>query len=134
MTKQKILILIPLAMIGLLNIYCWFIILTTNSIATWQHYIGLIFFLVLLFLFFKNERIALLAIGVYLLFAIFNLLAMTSEITTSWFRIASFETPHFQLLSLGLFTLYFILNNGALIDMYLDRKEKKHSKTQKNVK
>jgi len=125
MTKKKILLLIPLIIIAGLLIYCWTTILFTNIIATWQHYVALGLFAVLVFLYFKSFTKTVIATGLYLLLATFNALSMTPEINTSWFRIGSIETPHFQLLSLGLLVLFLILNSDTLVNMYLDNKEAK---------
>jgi hypothetical protein len=62
------------------------------------------------------------------LLATFNGLAMTAEIGTSWLRIGPIETPPIQLLSLGLFILFFILNFDPLVDIFLDYKEAKQAK------
>jgi hypothetical protein len=125
MTKEKKLLLIPLIIIAVLLIYCWIIILTTGILATWRHYIGLGLFILIVFLFFKNLITATIGTGIYLLLATFNLLAMTTEITTSGIRIGGISTPGIQLLSLGLFIIYFLLNLNPLIDINLDYQEKK---------
>ena len=128
MVRQKKFILIPLLLILALLIYCWTIILTTEILATWRHYLGLIFFILLAFLFFKNTTKIAIATGLYLLLATFNIFAITAEISTTWFRMWSISTPPFQLLSLGLFILYFIFNGNTLIDIYLDYKETNQAK------
>jgi hypothetical protein len=131
MTKQKILILIPLVLIAVILTYCWTVILKTEILATWRHYAGLIFFAGIAFLFFKSINKAIVATGVFLLFATFNLLTLTTEIRISQFRIGPIYTPEFNLLSTGLFILYFSLNLDQLIDIYLDYKEAKEIKTKK---
>jgi hypothetical protein len=99
--------------------------LFTDIIATWQHYVALVLFAVLVLMYFKSFSKCLLATGFYLLIATFNGLSMTAEINTSWFRIGPVETPHFQLLSLGLLVLFLMLNSDALVNMHLDYKEAK---------
>jgi hypothetical protein len=125
MTKKKILLIIPLIIIAGLLIYCWTTILFTNIIATWQHYMALALFAVIVLIYFKSFTKTIIATGLYLLLATFNALSMTPEINTSWFRVGSIETPHFQLLSLGLLVLFLILNSDTLVNMYLDNKEAK---------
>ena len=132
MTKQKILIVIPLSLIIIILSYCWVIMLTTEILATWRHYFGLIFFLAIIFLFFKNIAGAVVATGVYLLLATFNILAIIPQMAVSWLRIGPIETPPIQLLSMGLFILYVILNLDQLIDIYLDYKEAKEIKNSKS--
>ncbi len=126
-TRQKILILIPLLIITVSLIYCWTIILTTDILATWRHYLGLVLFLVFIGLFYKSEKI-IIATGIYLLLATINLLVITPGIYTFKIRIEPVSVPSFQHVSLGLFVLYFILNNEIIIDTYLNYKEKKQHK------
>ena len=134
MTKQKKLILIPLTFVACILIYCWTIILTTEILATWRHYLGLVLFIVIVIPFFKDKIIfTTLSTGIYLLLATINLLAMTANISTSWIRIGPISTPPIQLLSLGLFILYFWINIDSLIDIQLDYKEAKLKKTQKEM-
>ena len=128
MTKQKILLLIPLTIISGLLIYSWTTILLTDIIATWQHYLALGLYAVLVFLYFKSFTKTLIATGLYLLLATFNVFSITPGISESWFKIFGIETPHFQPLSLGILILYFILNFDTLVNIYLDYKETKQTK------
>lgn len=128
MTKQKIFTLIPLIIATGLLIYCWTIILSTDISATWRHYVGLVLFLILAFLYFKNYKWAIAGTGIYFLLATFNMLSMTAAITTSWLKIGSFNTPPIQLLSFGLLVLFGILNFDSLADMHIDYKETKKYK------
>jgi hypothetical protein len=134
MTRQKTLILIPLVIVAGLLIYCWTTILTTDLLANWRHYTGLILFLVLAFLFFKSITKTIPATGIFLLLATHNLLAFTPRITTYSFGLNIGPglplMPPIQFLSLGLFVFYFILNQNSLINIYLDYKEAKELKAQ----
>lgn len=128
MTRQKFFLLIPLIISAGLLIYCWTIILSKDTLATWRHYVGLGLFLILTFLYFKSFKLTIIGTGIYFLLATFNILSMTAEITTSWLRIGPVEIPPVQLLSLGLFILFAILNFDTLVDIYLDYKEAKQAK------
>lgn len=128
MTKQKILLSIPLSIVAGFLIYCWITILSTDILATWRHYIALVLFFVLILLYLKSFALTVIGTGLYLLFATLNVLSITAEIGTSWFRIGLVETPHLQLLSLGLLILFFILNFDTLTNIYLDYKESKEPK------
>lgn len=127
MTKQKIYFLIPFIITVALLMHCWIVIISTNILATWRHYVGLSFFLLLVFCYFKYPKLSLAGLGAYLLLATCNVLAITPEITTNWLRIGPVETPPIQLLSLGLLVLYGILNLDPLIEIYLDYKEAKQN-------
>jgi hypothetical protein len=131
MSKQKIRIIIPLIVIAAFVIYTWCSIIFTDYAATWRHYIGLVGFLILVFLFFKSQVAVVIASAIFLLLATFNVLAITATITTSGITIMSISTPPIQLLSLGILILYFILNFNRLIDIYLDYKEGRGLKTKK---
>jgi hypothetical protein len=128
MTRQKLFLFIPLTIVVGLLIYCWTIIISTEVLATWRHYVGLGLFLVLMFCYIKSFKLAAIGTGIYLLLGTFNVLSITAETSTSWLRIGPIETPPIQLLSLGIFTLFAILNFDPLIDSYLDYKESKQSK------
>ena len=130
MRKRKILFLVPLLIVTGLLLYCWTTILTNEIFATWRHYVGLVLFVPLLILLFKNFKMAVIATGVYLLLASFNLLAVTPSITTSWINIGSngLHTPPVQLASLGILVLYFVLNADTLIDIQLDYREAREQK------
>jgi hypothetical protein len=126
MTTHKKLILIPIIVIAAILFYCWTIILTTETLATWRHYLGLVPFIPIAFFIFKNNLIIVtLLTGIYLLLATFNLLAITPTIFTGGIRIGPISTPPIQLISLGIFVLYFCLNMNFLIDIHLDYKEAK---------
>lgn len=133
MNKQKIGLLIPLLMIASRLIYCWSVILFSDTLATWRHYIGLLLFIVVVILVLRSFAKAVFATGIFLLLATFNLLAITPEISTSWMRFGahkSVSTPHIQLMSLALLGLYFILNIDTLIEIQLDYREAKQQKDQ----
>lgn len=128
-TKQKILASIPLIIILCIIAYTWDVILFTDILATWRHYVGLILFIPLPWLLIKNVKLAIKATGIYLILGILNLLTLTPDIIGDSFglNLGSFHlsTPSFNLLSFGLFVLYCILNFGTLANMYLDYRERK---------
>ena len=107
MSKQKTHILIPLIILTIIFIYCWIIIITTETTAIWKHYFGLLFFLSICIYFYIYIKIAIIAVGIFLLLGTINLLAFTPIISTFGFNIGSMKTPGIQLLSLCLFILYF---------------------------
>ena len=125
MDKKKTPVLIPLIIVGGIILYCWTVIIATELLATWRHYLGLVLYLLLLVVLFKNFTYATIGLGVYLLFASFALLAITPSITTNWIRIGPVSTPPIHLLSAGIFITYAILNFNSLVDYYLDYKEGK---------
>lgn len=135
MTKQKILLLIPLVIVGGLLSYTWIIILFTDVVAIWRHYLSIALFIVLMLLFFKNFKRIVLATAFYLLLGTCNLLVLTPSITSNSFGIGidsiKIWTPAFQLLSFGLLVLFAILNFDTLVNMYVDYKEAKAQRKSK---
>lgn len=126
-TRQKLFLSIPLVIVAGLLIYCWAIILSTDILATWRHYIGLGLFLIIILLYFKSTTLTIVGTGAYLLLATFNVLSITATIKTSWISIGPVQTPPIQLSSFGLLILFSILNFDQVIDVYLDFKEARES-------
>jgi len=131
MTKKKILLLIPLAIIAGLLIYCWIAILTKDYTVRWQHVLANVLFAIVVFIYFKNFTKAIISTGVFLLMGTCNAFSMTPDINTTWFRVGPLETPHFNFLSFGLLILFLILNFDTMVNLYLDYKEAKQT-NQKN--
>ena len=103
MSKKKILILLPILIIACFLVYTWAKIASTDSAATWKHYLGLGGFFVLVFLFFRNLDWAIMVTGIFLVVGTFNALAITVDIDTFWMRIGSLTTPPVQLKLFGIF-------------------------------
>jgi hypothetical protein len=133
MIKQKIALLIPISIVAILIIYTWVYNLTNGLFGLWKHYLTLVLFLPIVYLFFNNYKGAIIATGLYLLLGTFGLLALTPRLTTtSYFvKIVSVEigTPQIQWWIFGLLILFLILNFEPLVNLYLDFKEKKESKS-----
>ena len=131
MTKKKILLLIPLAIIAGLLIYCWIAILTKDYTVRWQHVSAIVLFAGVVFIYFKNITKAIISTGAFLLLGTCNAFSMTPDINTTWFRVGPLETPPFNFLSFGLLILFLILNFDTMVNLYLDYKEAKQT-NQKN--
>jgi hypothetical protein len=132
MLKSKILLLVILIIIGVHLAFTWTNIIFTEYVATWQHYLALIFFFPLIFFFRYEFKKAVLFTGIYLILGTCNLLALTPFITTNSFgiRIGSLELemPTFQLYSFLLLLLFFILNFNTLVEYYLEYQDAKKKK------
>jgi hypothetical protein len=129
MTRKKILLIIPLAIVCGLLIYTWAVILFTDIIATWRHYVALILFATVLYLFFKSFKKAVVATGIFLIAGTCNLLTLTPSVISNSYgiKIASLQisTPTFQLLSFGILVLFFFMNFDTLVNIQLDYQETK---------
>ena len=134
MNKQKILLLIPLFIITGFLIYTWFDILFTDDIALWKHYVGLLLFIPVLILFFKNFKWSVLLTGIYLVAGMFYLFTITPWVTTfNFLKIGRVTIPLFNPPLFIIFLSYFILNFNTLIDMKLDYEEARKSRRQKEL-
>jgi hypothetical protein len=126
MTKQKILLFIPLLINGGLLNYTWSCILFVHDVAQWQHYVATVLFIIPAVMFSRNFKLSVLATGCFLVLGSINLLALTPWIETSsfWIEIKPVKigTPKLQLLSFLLLILFCALNFKTLVDMYLDYK------------
>ena len=132
MSRQKIRILIPLIIIAGLLLYTWIMILTTDSAAIIQHYIGLVLFIPLGYLFSKNLNRTIIWTGIYLLLGVVKFLAITPSLvsTSAGISIGPLQLgmPSFQVIPFLIFILYAILNFDQLAEIYLDYKEAKEKK------
>jgi hypothetical protein len=113
--KRLILIIIPLIWIAYLLIKSWIVILSEGYVIQWRHITGLLLFLPLPVLLFKNYKVAVLAVGGYLVLGVVNLISLTPDIVWNAFGIGGLRIGDFNLLSLGIFVVYLILNIGALL-------------------
>jgi hypothetical protein len=134
MTKQKILLAIPLVIIASLLIYTWSSILFGDNYANWQHVVGLLLFIIPAVLFFKNFKLSVLTSACFLVFGTFNLLGVTPWISSTFywieFKPVKIVTPSLQLVSFGLLILFCIINFQTLVNIYLDYKGYKDEQAQ----
>jgi hypothetical protein len=128
--KRKILIFIVLGIIGILLIYTWFTFIFTNARATFNHYLGLLLFVPLIYIcYVKKITLLVILTGLYLILGTINIISFLPFISSSSFGISigSFpiQTPGLNGYSLTLLILYSILNFDTLTDLYLDYKQSK---------
>lgn len=124
--SKKLINLIPFGLICLILIYTWYIILSTDIIATWRHWLALSLALVNLVVYYFRFLFGLIFTGAFLLLACFSLLSIFPErICTSYFlKLGETEisTPGIDGKSFWLFLLYLALNTGYFIKLYLHHK------------
>ena len=124
--------LIPLLLIGGFVIFSWVIFLSTDYQPVFQHYLTLLLFAPLVYLFFTRLKWATVLTGVFLLLATINLLPLTPGIETTWVSIGKVILPSFQFFGLMILIVYAILNFDVLTEIYLDYKDaKSHKETRK---
>ncbi len=112
--------LIPLLIITACNIYTIAVHQSEGYTFYLQHYAAIAGNLLLWVLFFTGYITPLIITGIYLLAATANLLSLNPGMQR--FTYGRNEAVSFNLLSLGILLLYLLLNNQALITLYLDYK------------
>lgn len=128
MKRQKLRILIPFILTGLALIYCWTTLFINNYIPGWKHYAALSLFLILVIFLSRGFSRVLVPLGAYLILASLHIISLSYNKATFFFGPDSPYNPHFQLMSVGIFIVYIVLNLDALIEMQLDRQERKSNK------
>jgi len=131
--KGKLIVrIIPLLILGIILVYTWYTILTTEYYATVRHILALVLFAGNLILYFFRFRYAVLLTGVILILGTFNLLAFFPDITsTSFFvkiRDVEIATPSIQWKPLLLLIFYCTVNFNFLVNLYLDYRDRKKVK------
>ena len=127
--KRKVLFFIPFSILTIVLIYSWYTFIFTDNIAAFSHYLGLLFFLPIIYFLYKGKTLkkAIVLTGVYLILATINLFSFMPFIMTSSFGISigsidiwSTSLNGFALL---LLILYCVLNFDTLVEIHLDYKE-----------
>lgn len=127
--KRKILFFIPFAIVSIILLYSWLLFIFSDNIPSFSHYLGLIFFLPIIYFLFKGKTIKkpIILTGVYLVLATINILSFFPFVFTSSLNISigSFTlfTPAINALALLILIIYSVLNFDSLVDIYLDYKE-----------
>lgn len=127
--KRKLLFFIPFSILTIALIYSWYTFIFTDNVAVSSHYLGLLFFLPIIYVLYKDKTLkkAIVLTGVYLILATINLLSFLPFITTNSFgiRLGSIDiwTPRLNGFALIFLIIYGVLNFDNLVDIYLDYKE-----------
>lgn len=125
MRNQKVRILIPFILTSLVLFYCWSTLLVNNYIPDWKHYSALFLFAILILLSVRSFYKVLVPLGVFLILASLNIISLSYNKATFFFGPDNSFNLHFQLMSIGIFIVYIVLNLDGLIDLQLDREERK---------
>ena len=103
----------------------------SNNIPSFSHYLGMIFFLPIIYFLFKEKTLKkpiILTEG-YLVLATINILSFFPFLFKSSLKIAigsfTLYTPVINGLALLILVIYSVLNFDTLVDIYLDYKEAK---------
>lgn len=125
----------PFLIVGVILVYTWYIILTTEYFATTRHIIALVLWGINGLLYFLRFRYAIILTGVILILATFNLLAFFPEIAYSSYFVTiggiKISTPNIQWWPLLILIFYCCVNYSFLIGLYTDYQERKRSKKSK---
>jgi hypothetical protein len=130
LTKEKIkyyLDFIPLIILTISAINLVWVITTTDTTFLWKHIVGLILLPVNYFIFYKNHKVGVVALGLTLLIGMVSLLSFSPAISTTTFRIGKsedFQIPifHGQAIFLLWLLIHFIVSGrfyfGVLTKKY----------------
>jgi hypothetical protein len=128
MKNRKVRILIPFVLTSIALIYCWVTLLVNSYIPDWKHYSALFLFAILTIFLVRDFYKMLVPLGIYLLLASVHIISLSYNKATFFFGPDNPYNPHFQLMSVGIFIVYLVLNLDGLIDMQLDREERKSTR------
>jgi hypothetical protein len=126
--SKKARILIPFILTTLALVYCWSALIMNQYTPSWKHYAALLGFMLIGLAAWNKLQNILIPLGVYLLLASFHIISLSYNQSVFGFGKNTTYNPSFQLMSLGIFVLYAILNIDVIIEWDLDRKERKMEK------
>lgn len=120
--NKRIILWAPFIILGLIVLYTWFKILTTEYFATLKHQIALGLFLLNFVLYTFRFKYGVLLTGVILVLATFNQIAIYPDIESTSFFIkiagAEFATPSIQWKTFFLFILYLFIVISVWRDIF----------------
>jgi hypothetical protein len=128
MKRHRLRILIPFILSGLALIYCWTMLFINNYIPDWKHYASLFLFVILVIFLSRGFYRIVIPLGAYLILASLHIISLSYNKATFFFGPDVPYNPHFQLMSIGIFIVYIVLNLDGLIEMQLDRQERRSNK------
>ncbi len=95
---KKYLHFIPLLILTISSLNLIWVVVTTDIVFVWKHYVGLILLPLNYFLFFKNHKVGVIALGLTLVIGLVSLLSFSPSVETTTFSIgnnADFQIPIF---------------------------------------
>lgn len=124
---KRFLALAPFLILAAIALYNLFEFVFMDYVTGWRHRLAFGLLAVNACLYFYRFRPAIVATGIILLLATFNLLSFYTETTVSAITVGGISTPGVQLSMLFLLILYVVLEFDLLVNWYLDFKEGKES-------
>ena len=94
MTKEKIkyyLDFIPLIILTISAVNLIWVITTTDTVFLWKHIVGLVLLPLNYFMFFKNHKVGVIALGLTLFIGLISLLSFSPSIATTTYSIGKSE-------------------------------------------
>lgn len=126
MNRKKVIPIVPILILAGILSYTWFIIATTNFLATIKHIIGLGLFLAATVLYAFKFKYGIIFTGIFLILASFNVIAIFPAIKSSSYfvKIGEVEiaTPFIQWKAVLLLILFFACTWRFLYDLYIKNK------------
>ena len=103
---------VPLIIISAYSVVSVLTMINSNINLVWQHYLGILFIILNIILFFKNHQLGVIFLGITLLFSLITLLSFNVGLVTNTLHVTSARIPIFygNAVSLVWLILHFILS------------------------
>ncbi|MBK7307823.1 MAG: hypothetical protein IPI88_12865 [Chitinophagaceae bacterium] len=103
---------VPLVIISTYSLVSVLTMLNSNVNLVWQHYLGIVFIILDIILFYKNHQLGVIFLGITLLLSLITLLSFNVGLVTNSLYITSARIPVFygNAISLVWLILHFILS------------------------
>ena len=114
---------VPLIIISTYSVVSVLTMINTNINLVWQHYLGIIFILLDIILFYKNHQLGVIFLGLTLLLSLITLLSFNVGLVTNSLSITSARIPIFygNAISLVWLILHFILSGRYYVGIVTDK-------------
>lgn len=120
--KKEIIQLLPFIVLCVMVVICGYTLLQNNFVPSEKHILAYLLVFCNILTYFFNRKLGLIFTGVSLIMASFNLISVTAiHVQHSYFfRIGSMKLslPYINLISLGVFCLYLIVNHELITEVY----------------
>lgn len=132
MNKNKLIQVTPTLILAGVLTYTWYIITTTDYVATIKHQIGLVALSAIIVFYFFKFKYGILSTGVYLVLATFNVIAIFPITVSSSYFIkiggTKISTPPIQWKAVLLLIIFLICVERYLKNLYIEYRNKRTGK------
>lgn len=103
---------VPLVTVSLYAMISYWTMINTNIDLQWQHYLGIIFLILNILIFFINHQLGVIFLGLTLFLALLTFISFDVGIVTNWLSVTSATIPviYGHVISLVWLMLHFLLS------------------------